>query len=258
MVALAQPRLTGDPVEIPATGRDLFLAVDVSGSMNAEDMVDLHQQRGYISRLEAVKDVVSEFLVKRVGDRVGLILFGTSPYVYAPLTHDLETVDLLLREAPSGIVGTQTSIGDTVGLAVKRLRERPSDHRTLVLLTDGEQTVGSLSITDAASLAAASEVKVYTIAFGGMQGGGGLFQGFVSRRINFKPLEDLAHTTGGHHFTATSTESLKSVYETIDQLEVIDQDPEVYRPVKALFYWPLIGALVSFLILWFTGSYVRA
>lgn len=254
MLALAQPRLTGDPVEIPSSGRDLFLAVDVSGSMNREDMLDLNSQRRYVTRLDAVKSVVTSFLENRTGDRVGLILFGTNPYVYAPLTHDLETVDQLLQEAPNGIAGTQTSIGDTVGLAVKRLRERPADHRTLILLTDGDQTVGTLSLRDAGSLAAANDVRIYTIAFGGMGDRGGLFQSIVPQRLDFRPLQELAEATGGQHFSATSTTALKEVYETIDQLEVIDQDPETFRPVKELFYWPLSAALAFFLLLWFTGN----
>ncbi|MCY4657811.1 MAG: VWA domain-containing protein [Gammaproteobacteria bacterium] len=255
IAAIAQPRLTGELTALPTTGRDLYLAVDVSGSMNTEDVLDLQSQSHYVTRLDAVKSVVTSFLFNRAGDRIGLIVFGTRPYVYAPLTFDLETIDQLLNEAPGGIAGTQTSIGDTVGLAIKRLRARDAEHRTLVLLTDGEQTVGSLSIEDAAGLAASNNVKIYTIAFGGM--GRGLLSGFMPQQLDFRPLEKLALETGGRHFRATSTEMLQRVYETIDQLEAIDQDPETFRPVKALFYWPLTVALVCFLILWFTGFRVN-
>ena len=255
--AIAQPRITGDLTAIPTSGRDMYLAVDASGSMNTEDMVELLDPTTSLTRLEAVKKVVTAFLASRVGDRVGLILFGTRPYVYTPLTFDLNSVDQLLQEAPGGIAGTQTSIGETVGLAVKRLRERSAEQRILILLTDGEQTTGSLSIEDAAELAIENQVKVHTIGFGTnsssfRNSSFGSVGNWMVPEVDFSSLEFLAVATGGRHFRAVSTESLQEVYTTIDQLELIDQDPEKYRPVKALFYWPLAVGFACFLVLWMT------
>ena len=151
VVALARPQLTGDLVALTNTGRDMLIAVDVSGSMRTDDMQIGNR---WTTRFESVQAVVSEFLKEREGDRVGLLLFADQPYVYVPLTADLDTVRQLLLEAPVEIAGTQTAIGDTIGLAVKRVRDRPATQRTLVLLTDGVQNTGGISVAEAAQLAA--------------------------------------------------------------------------------------------------------
>jgi len=141
--AIARPQYTGDPVSLPSTGRDLMLAVDISGSMNTEDM-EIDGQ--VVNRLAVVKQVVSDFIARRAGDRVGLVLFGTNAYLQAPLTFDLATVEELLQDTPIGIAGGKTAIGDAIGLAVKRLRTRPNDSRVLMLLTDGANNVGEVPL----------------------------------------------------------------------------------------------------------------
>ncbi len=163
LTAAARPEIVGDPVSVPVTGRDLMLAVDISGSMNREDMeVDGRTA----TRLTVVKRVLSEFVERRRGDRIGLILFGSNAYMQAPLTFDRGTVGRLLQETPIGIAGGKTAIGDAIGLAVKRLRERPAENRVLILLTDGANNVGSIEPVKAAELAAQAGVRIYTVGVG--------------------------------------------------------------------------------------------
>ncbi|MCZ0942486.1 MAG: VWA domain-containing protein, partial [Gammaproteobacteria bacterium] len=147
LTAAARPQWTGEPVTLPTTGRDLMLAVDISGSMGTEDMQLADQ---LVDRLTVVKQVVADFVAARQGDRVGLILFGTNAYLQAPLTFDLASVERLLNEAPVGIAGGKTAIGDAIGLAVKRLRAHPDGDRVLILLTDGANNVGEVAPTKAA------------------------------------------------------------------------------------------------------------
>ena len=246
VVALARPQLTGDLVALTNTGRDMLIAVDVSGSMRTDDMQIGNR---WTTRFESVQAVVSEFLKEREGDRVGLLLFADQPYVYVPLTADLDTVRQLLLEAPVEIAGTQTAIGDTIGLAVKRLRDRPATQRTLVLLTDGVQNTGGISVAEAAQLAAEMQIRIHTIGFGGSGSNRGFL--FMSRsgRTDFSALEHVSQETGGQFFTASDTSDLARVYETINEIEAIEQDSDVYRPIKALFYVPLAIAVVILAVL---------
>ncbi len=243
VTAAARPEWTGDPVLLPTSGRDLMLAVDISGSMGTEDM-ELDGQLA--DRLSVVKSVVADFIGARQGDRMGLILFGTNAYLQAPLTFDLQTVDRLLTEAPVGIAGGKTAIGDAIGLAVKRLRQRPQSDRVLILLTDGANNVGEVAPAKAAELAAGEDIRIYTIGVGADEMRmPGIFGSFGSRIVN--PSSDLdeetltriAETTDGRYFRARSTAGLSEVYTIIDALEPVEQDPETFRPVAALYYWPM-------------------
>ena len=243
VAAAARPQWIGDPVLLPTTGRDLMLAVDISGSMGTEDM-ELGGQ--LVDRLAVVKQVVADFVGARHGDRLGLILFGTNAYLQAPLTFDLETVNRLLVEAPVGIAGGKTAIGDAIGLAVKRLRQRPDGDRMLILLTDGANNVGEVAPVKAAELAAGEEIRIYTIGVGADEMRmPSIFGAFGSRIVNpsadldEETLNRVAATTGGRYFRARSTSNLAEVYAIIDALEPVQQDPETYRPVAALYYWPL-------------------
>ena len=243
LAAAARPQWTGEPVALPTSGRDLMLAVDISGSMGTADM----QLGGeFVERLAVVKQVVEAFVSARQGDRVGLILFGTQAYLQAPLTFDLTSVNRLLQEAPVGIAGGKTAIGDAIGLAVKRLRQRPEGDRVLILLTDGASNAGEVTPIKASELAANDAIRIYTIGVGAdeMQMPG-LFGVFGSRTVN--PSADLdedsltaiAAATGGRYFRARNTEKLQEIYGLIDALEPIEQDPETYRPTAALYQWPL-------------------
>ena len=253
VTATARPQWTGDPVTLPVTGRDLMLAVDISGSMGTEDL----QLRGQlVNRLTVVKNVVREFVEARRGDRIGLILFGTNAYLQAPLTFDLNSVNRLLSEAPVGIAGGKTAVGDAIGLAVKRLRTRPEGDRVLILLTDGANNVGEVSPIKAAGLASQEEIRIHTIGVGAdemrMPSLFGMFGTRVinpSAELDEETLQAIADTTGGRYFRAQNTERLAEIYDIIDALEPIEQDAETYRPTAALFHWPLAVAWVLVLVL---------
>jgi Ca-activated chloride channel homolog len=246
VTASARPQWTGEPISLPTSGRDLMLAVDISGSMGTEDM-ELGNR--LVNRLTVVKHVVSDFVARRQGDRVGLILFGTQAYLQAPLTFDLASVDRLLSEAPVGIAGGKTAIGDAIGLGVKRLRQRPEGQRVLILLTDGANNVGEVSPQKAAELAAVENIRIHTIGFGAeamrMPSLFGVFSsGMInpSAELDEGTLEAVAKATGGRYFRAQSTAELLEIYALIDAMEPIEQEAETYRPIAALYHWPLGAA----------------
>ncbi len=258
--AAARPHWIGDAVTLPTSGRDLMLAVDISGCMGTEDM---RLQDQMVNRLLVVKQVVNDFVEHRKGDRIGLILFGTNAYLQAPLTFDLTSVTTLLAEAPIGIAGGKTAIGDAIGLAVKRLRRRPEGERVLILLTDGANNVGEVAPLKAAELAATEGVKIYTIGVGAdeMQMPG-LFGVLGSRIVNpsaeldVETLQAIADQTDGRFYRARNTEKLQEVYAIIDKLEPVDQEAETYRPTASLFHWPLAaGWLLACLLL--LGQFLR-
>lgn len=250
--AIARPQWTGDPVPLPTVGRDMLLAVDISGSMTTDDM---YVEDIRVSRLTALKHVVEPFILSRIGDRLGLILFGSAAYVYVPLTFDLETVNELLQDAPTGIAGGQTAIGDTIGLGVKRLVERPIEHRILILMTDGSHNEGNLSPDEAVRLAKEANVRIHTIGIGSDPTD---FRTFGTRRMfrfrgpamNTEALQNISEETGGRFYKASDTESLSRIYAHIASIEPIELDPETLRPVKSLFHWPLAGSFALFLLLW--------
>ena len=201
-----------------------------------------------VTRLAAVKAVVGEFVERRRGDRLGLILFGSQAYLQAPLTFDRNTINTLLTETPLGIAGGKTAIGDAIGLSVKRLLDRPAANRVLILLTDGVNNVGEVSPIQAAKLAAQEGITIYTIGFGAdeMAVSGLLFNRTVnpSAELDTETLTEIASLTGGLYQRARSTQELANIYLALDELEPIEVDQETYRPEKSLFFWPLGSALV--------------
>jgi Ca-activated chloride channel family protein len=249
LAAGARPQWIGQPVQLPASGRDLLVAVDISGSMERADMI-LENQR--VDRLTLVKSVVGNFVRRRTSDRLGLILFGTQAYLQAPLTFDRDAVDTFLQEARLGFAGEQTAIGDAIGLATKRLINRPEANRVLILLTDGANTAGEIDPLQAAQLAQQAQVKIYTIGIGAeeMQVPGLFGSSFGAQRINPSmeldedSLLQIAKLTGGKYFRARNHNELESIYAELDILEPLEQDTETYRPTLALFYWPLTVALL--------------
>ena len=245
VLAASKPVWLGDPIDIKNTGRDLMLAVDLSGSMEINDMLINHQQ---VDRLTAIKRVMDDFIERRRGDRLGLILFGSQAYLQTPLTFDRKTVTTLLNEAGIGMAGNKTAIGDALGLAVKHLRKRPAESRVLILLTDGANTAGEISPLQAARIAKKENIKIYTIGLGAEEMVEASF--FGTRRFNpsadldEKTLQEIADLTGGKYFRATNTKALTSIYTLLDKLEPTAQEAETYRPSKNLFYWLLALALV--------------
>lgn len=243
-IAAARPQQLGPAIAPPQAGRDLMLAVDLSGSMSEEDM-----QLGdnVVDRLTAAKAVLADFLDRRAGDRVGLLVFGQRAYTLTPLTLDRDSVRDQLRDSVIGLAGRETAIGDAIGLAVKRLRTQPAQQRVLILLTDGVNTAGALTPVKAAELAKNDGVRVYTVAFGG-EGGLSVF-GFRlptpggGDEIDESTLQTVASTTGGRFFRARDTESLAGIYAEIDRIEPVQRPGQRVRPRIERYSWPLAGAL---------------
>jgi Ca-activated chloride channel homolog len=240
VAATARPQWEGPLTRLPVTGRDLMLAVDISGSMQMRDF-ELGARR--VDRLTATKAVAEEFIARREGDRVGLILFGRQAYVQAPLTFDLATVARLLDEAQIGFAGQETAIGDAIGLALKRARENPDSQSVLVLMTDGANTAGAIEPAKAAQLAGASGMRVYTVGIGGANDGS-LFDLFPrGSDLDEETLRTIAEVTGGRYFRARDSAELAQIYAVLDELEPLEQELEGFRPRRALYMWPLGAAL---------------
>lgn len=245
VLAAARPQWLGEPVSIPDEGREMMLAVDLSGSMKIEDMQVNGRQ---VNRLTMTKSVLDDFIKRRVGDRLGLILFADTAYVQAPLTYDRETVASLLDEAVIGLVGEQTAIGDAIGLAVKRFEQKEESNKVLILLTDGQNTAGNITPQQAKELAVSKGITIYTIGVGADKMLINSF--FGSRQINPSQeldegmLTDLAKSTGGQYFRARDAQELEAIYKTLDKLEPIQGESRKMRPLTALFYYPLALALL--------------
>jgi Ca-activated chloride channel family protein len=244
VIACTRPQWLGEPIEQAVSGRDLMLAVDLSGSMEEQDFII---NKRAVDRLTAAKGVAGDFINRRIGDRVGLILFGTQAYLQTPLTFDRKTVMTLLNEAVIGLAGDNTAIGDAIGLAVKRLKNEQANSRVLVLMTDGANTAGEVSPLKAAELAAADHLKIYTIGIGADEMIVRSF--FGNRKINpsvdldEKTLIKIAESTGGQYYRARNTDELNNIYMRLDELEPVEKDMQYFRPRSELYYWPLSLAL---------------
>ncbi len=240
VLAASRPQWIGEIESVPVTGRDLLLAVDISGSMDTQDMI---LNRTAVNRLKVVKKVAGEFIQRRHGDRVGLILFGSRAYLQTPLTFDTETTATLLEESEIGLAGRETAIGDAIGLAVKRMRDDAAADRVLVLLTDGANTSGEVQPLQAAEFAARDGLTIYTVGVGADEM---MVQDFFGSRVvnpsadlDEDTLRTIAERTGGRYFRARDAVSLEKIYEILDELEPVESDVEIIRPVDELFFWPL-------------------
>lgn len=249
LVAAARPVWIGDSVALPMAGRDLMMVVDLSGSMQEQDFI-LHRQ--VVDRLVATKAVAGEFIRKRSGDRIGLVLFGDQAYLQAPLTFDRQTVLQLLNESAIGLAGERTAIGDAIGLSLKRLQESTEKNRVLILMTDGANTAGTVSPLEAAEMAAAEGLKIYTVGIGSESDAARSAFGFQLMNPNAdldeRALKAIAEKTGGKYFRARDTEEFHDIYAELDRLEPVEQKAEQWRPRQELFRWPLAGAFVLVLL----------
>ena len=255
VLSAMRPQWLGEPADIPLSGRDILLGLDISGSMRERDF-EINGRT--VERIEAAKAVAAEFIAKRDGDRVGLVLFGDNAQVQTPLTYDLQTVQHFLNETVVGLIGSSTAIGDAIGLAVKRLRSRPADSRVFILLTDGANTAGAVSPTEAAGVAADNDIRIHTIGVGAdAVTVEGLFGRRVinpSRSLDEETLRAIADATGGQYFRARNTKELAKIYDAINEMEPSAQDIVGLRPRTELYIWPLaLALLLSALIVWNVG-----
>jgi Ca-activated chloride channel family protein len=252
LFALAGPRWVGEPQPFVREGYNIMLVLDISGSMEMSDMI-LHGRPA--TRLAVVKRTAEQFVKDRGGDKIGLILFGSHAYLQTPLTHDRNSVLLRLEDATVGLAGKTTSIGDALGLAVKRLQNVPATGRMIILLTDGVNNSGVLAPLKAAELASADGIKVYTIGLGSEaapQMGGMLLNMNVTAELDEATLKEIAKMTGGRYFRATDVESLQTIYQTINQIETISQEQATLRPQIDYYPWPL--AIAVFLLLYWLAD----
>jgi Ca-activated chloride channel family protein len=252
--ALAGPRYMGAPKPLEREGYNIMMALDLSGSMEIPDMILQGQPA---SRLMVVKRAATQFVRDRNRDKIGLILFGSRAYLQTPLTYDRKTVLLRLEDATVGLAGKTTSIGDAIGLAVKRLSSVPKKGRILILLTDGANNSGVLEPIKAAELAQDEGIKIYTIGLGSASDVNALTNSFLMQSafadLDEETLEKLATMTGGRYFRATDTETLSSIYKTINQLETIKQEQATVRPQIDYYPW-FVGLALLLCFYWLLGK----
>lgn len=243
VLALAQPQRVGAPIERIKAARDVVLAIDISGSMDTRDFDRTDGER--LQRLDAVKQVVAEFIAGRDSDRLGLIVFGSKAYVQAPLTEDHDTILALLNRTDVGMAGPHTALGDAIGLAIRTFEASKVDQRLLILLSDGSDTASAMSPVNAAEIAASKGVEIYTVGVGDPEASG-------ENRVDLKALHDIAQRTGGAYFFAADTQALTEVYNRIDALTPRETETLSYRPRQSLAHWPLgiavligVGAMIA-------------
>ena len=249
VAAAARPQWLGPPQAQQRSGRALMLAVDLSGSMRTPDM----QLAGHVvSRFGAVEAIAGDFISRRSGDEMGLILFGSQAFLVTPLTYDLSAVRAQLQGATVGLAGSQTAIGDAIAVAAKRLSALPEQARVLVLLTDGVNNAGSIAPREAARAAKAAGVRIYTIGIGATRmsvpGFFGMQTVNPSADLDADMLTAIAKETGGRFFRATDSSELAEAYRTINALEPMPQRGPSLQPRHELFRWPLLASLVLLLL----------
>ena len=257
-VAAARPQDLGPPIAPPQVGRDMMLAVDLSASMGEQDM-ELGGR--LVDRLTAAKAVLADFLDRRVGDRIGLVVFGDRAFALTPLTLDRDSVRQQLDDSVVGLAGRATALGDAIALSTKRLQQQGTEQRArkehvLIVLTDGVNTAGVLEPAKAAQIARDAGVRIHAIAFGGEGGGALSVFGFSlptgGDEVDEAGLQRIAQLTGGRFFRARDTKALAGIYAEIDALEPVKRQGHAVRPKIERYPWPLgfalaIGALALLL-----------
>ncbi|KUJ85503.1 hypothetical protein AVO45_00450 [Ruegeria marisrubri] len=247
VTGLARPELLGQRVTVEKAARDLALAVDLSGSMDARDMKDAAGQPQ--QRLQVVKDVVADFVAERDGDRISLIVFGTKAYVQTPFTEDLETVAEMLGDTRVGMAGPDTAIGDAIGLAIHTFSTSEVEQRLLVLLSDGADNASRMSPVNAAEIAAQEGVAIYTIGVGDPSAGG-------DERVDLTALKDIAQRANGEFFYGFDQEGLARIYDEIDRLNPRVTETITFQPRQPLGWIPFgLAALIGLAaLLWLSFS----
>lgn len=239
VLALARPQIIEPAITKNVPVRDLLLAVDLSGSMETQDFKDASGKT--VDRLTAVKEVLDDFLARRQGDRVGLIFFGSAPFVQAPFTEDLKVCRELLDEAQVRMAGPQTAFGDALGLALTVFERSTVRQRVLIALTDGNDTASKVPPTKAAEIARDKGVIIHTVAVGDPRAAG-------EDALDEETLKQVASTTGGLYSHASDRGELEAIYKKLDELETRQAQTISHRPRRDVYWWPLaVGLLVSIL-----------
>ena len=234
VTAIAKPEMIGAPINQEKSARDLMIAVDLSGSMAVEDFTlpETKNETEKVNRLVAVKHVLNTFVKGREHDRLGLILFGDVPYLQAPFTDDIATWQALLNESDIGMAGQSTAFGDAIGLAISVFEQSDTQNRVLIVLTDGNDTASKVPPVEAAKVAAAHDIKIYTIAIGDPSAVG-------EEKVDLKVLKEMAELTQGKSFQALNSEELLTVYAEIDKLEPQQFDSLSFRPRVSIHHYPI-------------------
>ena len=240
VLALARPQFFEEPIQKIIPTRDLLLLVDLSGSMEAEDFTNLAGEQ--VDRLTAVKEVLDDFLTRREGDRVGLVVFGNAAVVQVPLTQDLDACRMLLEETAVRMAGPKTAFGDAIGLGITLFEESEVEDRVMIALTDGNDTGSKVPPAEAAKIARDNEIQIHVIGVGDPASTG-------EEALDEEALRAVADTTGGRYFFAQDRDQLAEIYDELDRLGTRDVEAETYRPRLDLFHWPLAGFLVLVLLL---------
>lgn len=253
IVGLARPQFTESETSVKASGIDIVVALDLSGSMESEDFT-LKGQR--VNRLTIAKDVLRQFIDRRPGDRIGLVAFASKAYIAAPMTLDHSFLVQNLERLELHTIEDGTAIGMGLSAAVNRLRELQSKSKIVILMTDGQNNTGKIPPLTAAEAAQALKVKVYTIGVGtrglapvprvNMFGQRVYMNAPVD--IDEKTLQQIADKTGGKYYRADSTDTLKKIYDEIDQLEKTEVEVKKYVRVTELFPWVVVPGLFLLLL----------
>ena len=245
--AIARPQFIEEPIRRIVPTRDLMLLVDLSGSMEATDFTNAAGEK--VDRLTAVKEVLDEFLTRREGDRVGLIVFGNAAFVQVPFTQDLDACRMLLEETAVRMAGPKTAFGDAIGLGITLFETSEVEDRVMIALTDGNDTGSKVPPAEAAKIARDNEIQIHVVGVGDPTSTG-------EEVLDEEALQAVADTTGGRYFFAQDREQLAEIYDELDRIDTREVEAETYRPRLDLFHWPLAAFLVLSL-LFNTGLLIR-
>lgn len=238
--------------EIITHGVDIVMAIDTSGSMNALDF-ELEGER--VDRLKVIKNVVNDFVKTRKSDRLGMVVFGTMAFTQCPLTLDHGVLLSFLKSLTIGMAGESTAIGSAIGTAVNRLKEKKSKSKILILLTDGANTAGDIDPLQAAEIAKAFDIKIYTIGVGSRgqvpvkidTPFGPQYQ-YIQSDLDEESLQKISKMTGGKYYRATDLEELKQIYTEIDHLEKSKSKVKHHMEYRELFHVFVIPAMLLLLL----------
>jgi Ca-activated chloride channel family protein len=234
-----RPQWIEPPLHFDKPARDLLLLVDLSASMDTKDFTNASGET--VTRLDAVKEVLDDFLTRRKGDRVGVVVFGNAPFVLVPFTDDLDLCRTLLAEMQVGMAGPRTAFGDAIGLGIDLFAKSTVPARTMIALTDGNDTGSSVPPDQAARIAHDDGIVIHTVAVGDPSAAG-------EEKLDEAALRDVAAATGGGFYRALDRTELAGVYRQLDAVETRKVDTVTFQPKRELFFVPLgAGLIVSML-----------